>query len=301
MWIIYALMSAVFYAAATMFAKYSISKVARDQRGIVVVHAIAAMFLIAVPWILFGRQGLQNNHDVMLAILSGMLIGVAAIFYFKAYNMEDASVVTLLTQVIVPMTMVAEFIFLHHSLRPLQLFAVLTILSGITIATLSRKGFHLHSTKIIPIMFGATIFTTAVLVISKSVLDRNNTVSYTYFQTIGYAIFGILFTYFHKPTLKGFKSNMRPFHLKMLLVVGVSELLFMLALLAQFKSFTYVNAGLAASVGASEVFLSILLGYVLTKLVPHLIKEKIDKKTIGRKFVAGVLIVTGIVILNFVG
>ncbi|CAN5381167.1 hypothetical protein BH10PAT3_BH10PAT3_8600 [soil metagenome] len=300
MWIMYALLSALFYAVATMFSKFSVTKLVRDQKGIVVLHAAAALIFISLLWVLKGRVGLSSVHDAVMALTSGTLIGFAAIFYFKAFNMEDASVVTLLTQVTVPMTMLAGVLILHDSIGLVQLLAAGVILAGVTIATWSRKGFHLHSTSIIPVMLCATLLTTGVLIISRSVVSHNDTVAYTFYQTLGYAVFGLIFTAAHPPTRRGFIKNVRPHHPKMLIIIGIAEALYTLAILSQLKGITYVNAGLVISVGASEVFISIILGVVLTKFVPHIITEKIDKKTVGRKFVAGFMIVVGIVLLNFV-
>lgn len=294
-------MAAVFYAIASMIAKYSVSKVVRVQSGIVVVHALATYVLVLVLWLAFGRPTLNNVHDEILSIISGVFIGFAAVYYFRAFNMEDISVVTLLVQIVVPMTMLAGVIFLNDSIGPLQMLASTFILGGVTFATWGRKGFHLHSTKIIPVVLVATAFTTAVLIIAKSVVVHSDTIAYTYYQTLGYVLYGVVFTAIHPKTRLGFLKNVRPFHPEMLLVILGSEVLYTLALLSQLKAYKYVNPGLVASVGASEVFLSILLGYALTKLVPHIISEKIDKKTVGRKVVAGVMIVSGIVLLNFVG
>lgn len=300
MWILYALVSALFYATANMFTKFSITKVVRDQMGIIAVHAIAAMVLITLVWLVRGQPGLVSQNDVMMAIVSGGLIGAGALFYFKAFNMADASMVTLLLQVMVPMTMLAGFIFLGDKIGPLQLLASAIILGGVVLATWSRKGFHLNSTKVIPVIIGATVITTSVLIISRSVVVNNDIIAFTFYQMVGLGIFGVLYTLFHPPTRKGFIKNMRPFHPRMLIVITTAEALYDLALLAQLKAFTYVNAGLVISVAASEVFISIILGLLLTKFLPHIISEKIDKKTLGRKFAAGVLITSGIVMLNFV-
>jgi len=300
MWIIYALMAAVFYATASMTVKYSVSKVVRVQSGIVAVHALATYVLVLVLWLAFGRPALNNSHDEIISIISGILLGFAAVAYFKAFNMEDISVVTLLVQILVPMTMLAGVIFLNDRIGLLQLLASAVILGGVTVATWSRKGFHLHSTKIIPVVMIATGLTTAILIIAKSVVVNNNVIAYTYYQTVGYVLYGILFTALHPETRLGFLKNVRPFHKKMLLVILASEVFYTLALLSQLQAYKYVNPGLVASVGASEVFLSIMLGYTLTRFVPHLISEKIDRKTIGRKVVAGCMIVAGIIILNFV-
>lgn len=300
MWILLSLLSAFFYAAATMFTKYSVSKVIRDQKGIVLIHAVAAQLLITILWILMGRESLASTQDVILAIISGALIGFAAIFYFKAFNMEDASVVTLLTQIIVPMTMIAGIVVLGDSVNWIQVLAAAIILAGVVISAWSRKGFHLQTTDVIPVIVIATIITTALLIISKSVLDRNGTIAFAFHQTIGNVIFGILITLFVPSIRKGFKKNMKPFHAKTLLTILTCEFLYVIAVLTQFKAFTYVNAGLVIAVGASEVFIAILLGLLLTKFLPHIIREKVDRRTIGRKIIAGILIVSGIVILNFV-
>lgn len=300
MWIILALLSALSYASATMVAKYSVSRVIRDQKGIVILHAVSAFIMIGILWVFDGMPLLHSHQDIGLALLSGSLIGVASVFYFKAFHLEDASTVTLLTQAIVPLTLVFGYIVLHDQVGPYQLVAAGIIMSGVVITVWSRKGFHIDHKGSIPIMAAATVVTTIVLLISKSVLRHNGTIAYTLYQTFGYAVFGIVLTVLHPSTRRGFTVNMRPLHTKMLLVIGFAELLYMIALIAQFKAFTYTNAGLVISVGASEVFISILLGITLTKLLPHMIHEKIDKKTIGRKFVAGCLIISGIVLLNFV-
>jgi len=300
MWILFALLSALCFAIASMVQKFSISKVVRDQRGIIAVHVIAAMCWISIVWIVRGRSGLGSNSDIIWALTSGVLMGAGALFYFKAFHIEDASVVTLLNQAIVPFTLLAGFLFLSDKVGGLQVVAAAIIIFGVSMASWSRKGFHLRTTAVIPVMLGATLLTTAVLIISKYIVDNNEVIAYTFYQTVGFAIFGILLTLIHPATRRGFKKNMHPFHPKMLLVIVLAEFLYVAGMLAQLKAFTYANAGLVLSVCTSEIFLAILFGLLLTKTLPHMINEKIDRKTLGRKFVAGVLIASGIVMLNFV-
>ncbi|MDB5182239.1 MAG: protein of unknown function transrane [Candidatus Saccharibacteria bacterium] len=300
MWILLALLSALFYASSAMVTKFSVSKVVRDQSGIVAVHSSTAIIFIALIWLLRRMPTLSSHRDILLATVSGFVVCAASTFYFKAFNIEDASVITLLTQAIVPITLIFGFVVLRDKAGPLQLLAAAIILTGVVLSAWSRKGFHLHSTKVIPIMLAATVLTSTSLIIAKSVVSHNNIVAYVFYETLSYAVFGVLYTVFHPKIRKSFMKNMKPFHPRMIIVIGLSEVFYTLAIMSQFKAFTYTNAGLVISVGASEVFLAIILGVVLTKLLPHMINEKIDKKTLGRKFVAGCLIVSGIVMLNFV-
>lgn len=298
MWVLYALLAAFCYALGSLIIKYSVSKVVRDQNGIVVVHAIGALLVILVVWALGDHRLIHSTHDSLVGLTSGVFIGIAAVAYFKALNLHDTSNIVILNQLTVPMTLLLSFIILGDKVTTLQFMAVLLVGVGVVLGTMTRGGIKFKNDRTIVYMLFTTLMWAFSFIATKSILDRHDTITVTLYQTAGYAIFSGLLTIFHPITRSGYLKNMHPFHPKMLSIVWGSEIVFTVAVILQLKAFSFVNAGLATAVGTTEVFMSIILGLALTRFFPHLISEKIDRHTIGRKLAGGAIIVVGIAMLG---
>ena len=133
MWVVYALLSALFASVMAILAKIGLkdvdSNLATALRTIVVL--VMAWVVVAVSGAWRGLGALTPRHMLFL-VLSGLATGLSWLFYFKAIQLGDVSKVVPIDKFSVVITMVLAFALLREPLT------VKTVLGGvlITVGTL---------------------------------------------------------------------------------------------------------------------------------------------------------------------
>lgn len=118
MWIVYALLSAVFASLTAILSKIGIegvnSNLATAIRTIVVlVMAWGMVFITGGP---ARHQGYLQPQPLFL-VISGVATGLSWLFYFKAIQMGDVSVVVPIDKLSVVITMVLAFFILKEDMN----------------------------------------------------------------------------------------------------------------------------------------------------------------------------------------
>lgn len=128
MWIVYALLSAVFAALTSILSKIGIKNV-NSNLG----TAIRTVVVLIMAWgivFLTGRHKEIPNisqKSLTFLILSGIATGLSWLFYFKALQIGEASKVVPIDKLSIVITMILAFFFLGEE------FTVKTVLGGILI------------------------------------------------------------------------------------------------------------------------------------------------------------------------
>lgn len=116
MWVVYAILSAVFASLTAILSKIGMaginSNLATAIRTVVVL--IMAWLLILITGQHRGLGGLTRQNWIFL-ILSGIATGLSWLFYFQALQMGDASIVVPIDKFSVVITMVLAFLFLGEA------------------------------------------------------------------------------------------------------------------------------------------------------------------------------------------
>lgn len=115
MWLILALLSAVFAALTSILAKVGIenvnSNLATAIRTVVVVGMAWAMVFITNAHV--GIKDISPKSWLFL-ILSGIATGVSWLCYYKALQLGEASKVVPIDKLSIVITLVLAFVFLHE-------------------------------------------------------------------------------------------------------------------------------------------------------------------------------------------
>ncbi|MCH5261906.1 MAG: EamA family transporter [Lachnospiraceae bacterium] len=131
MWMILALLSAVFAALTSILAKIGIENVNSN-----LATAIRTVVVVIMAW---GMVFLTNTqHGIMeigrkswlFLILSGLATGASWLCYYKALQMGDASKVVPIDKLSVVITLVLAFVFLHEEFTMKSLIGCVLIAIG---------------------------------------------------------------------------------------------------------------------------------------------------------------------------
>ena len=137
MWMIFAVLSAVFAALTSILAKIGIegvnSNLATAIRTIVVV--IMAWGMVFLTHAQNGLAEISKKSWIFL-ILSGLATGASWLCYYKASQMGHASKVVPIDKMSVVITLILAFVFLHEQFTAKSLIGCILIGAGTLIMVL---------------------------------------------------------------------------------------------------------------------------------------------------------------------
>ena len=115
MWLVFAILSAIFAALTSILAKVGIEGVNSN-----LATAIRTVVVVAMSWGMVFLTNSQNGiteisrKSWIFLILSGLTTGASWLCYYKALQIGDASKVVPIDKLSVVITLVLAFVFLHE-------------------------------------------------------------------------------------------------------------------------------------------------------------------------------------------
>lgn len=132
-WVLYALLSALFAALTAIFAKAGLKDVNSD-----LATAIRTAFVLVITWgivLLKGKQdmsGLSKNNWLYL-VLSAVATGFSWLFYYKALQLGNTSAVSAIDKGSLVFVILLSFLFLREPLTPKLLMGAGLMLAGMLV------------------------------------------------------------------------------------------------------------------------------------------------------------------------
>ncbi|MGN0801676.1 MAG: EamA family transporter [Candidatus Faecivicinus sp.] len=137
MWLVYALLSAVFAALTSILAKVGIAGV-----NSTLATAIRTVVVLAMSWgmvfLTNAQQGIPEigRKSWIFLILSGLATGASWLFYYKALQMGEASKVVPIDKLSVVITLILAFVFLHEQFTVKSAVGAILITAGTLVMVL---------------------------------------------------------------------------------------------------------------------------------------------------------------------
>ena len=131
MWLLFAILSAVFAALTSILAKVGIEGVDSN-----LATAIRTCVVVVMAWVMVfitsaqgGISSISRKSWIFL-ILSGLATGASWLCYYKALQMGEASKVVPIDKLSVVITLVLAFVFLHEEFTAKSLIGCILIGAG---------------------------------------------------------------------------------------------------------------------------------------------------------------------------
>lgn len=137
MWLLFAVLSAVFAALTSILAKIGINGVNSN-----LATAIRTIVVLAMSWGMVFLTNAQSGiteisrKSWIFLILSGLATGASWLCYYKALQSGEASKVVPIDKLSVVLTMILAFVFLHEEFTPKSLVGCILIGAGTLIMVL---------------------------------------------------------------------------------------------------------------------------------------------------------------------
>ena len=115
MWLLFAVLSAVFAALTSILSKIGIDGVNSN-----LATAIRTVVVVGMAWLMVfvthAQSGLSDisKRSWIFLILSGLATGLSWLCYYKALQLGDASKVVPVDKMSVVLTLILAFVFLHE-------------------------------------------------------------------------------------------------------------------------------------------------------------------------------------------
>jgi bacterial/archaeal transporter family protein len=137
MWIVFALLSALFAALTAVFAKVGVKNIDAD-----LATAIRTVIILFLAWMIVFLKGGHHNFSSLtkqnwfFICLSGVATGLSWIFYFKALQTGPVSLVASIDKLSVALTIIFAVIFLKEILTLKMAIGAFLIVMGTVIMIL---------------------------------------------------------------------------------------------------------------------------------------------------------------------
>ncbi len=136
MWLIFAVLSAVFAALTSILAKIGIDGVNSN-----LATAIRTVVVVAMSWgmvfLTHAQSGISeiSKKSWIFLVLSGLATGASWLCYYKALQIGEASKVVPIDKLSVVITLVLAFVFLHEEFNAKSLIGCILIAAGTLVMT----------------------------------------------------------------------------------------------------------------------------------------------------------------------
>ena len=131
MWIVFAILSAVFAAATSILAKIGIQNVNSN-----LATAIRTAVVLVLSWgIVFITGSFRGIHDIapkswVFLALSGVATGLSWLCYYRAIQIGDVSRVVAIDKFSIVLTMIMAYFILNEQFTPKSVIGGLLITAG---------------------------------------------------------------------------------------------------------------------------------------------------------------------------
>lgn len=297
MWLILTIIAYFFSAIVATIDKFLVTKKVPQPIsyafyvGILSILALFLIFIGGLVWPTFGY--------FFLSLFTGALFILSLIFFFEALRVNEVSrAVPFIGSFLPVFSLLLSFIILKEKLTTLSLTACFFLILGgflISLRFNQDKNYFIQGWIFIIL---AAFLSALSFVFSKIIYLQLPFISGFVWIRMGSFIFSLSLLLFKKTRsiiFQSLKTTEKKFSLLFLGNQGLAALYFILLNVAiSLNSVSLINA----SQGVQYVFI-FFFALIISKKLPYLFHEELEKKVILQKIIAIILILVGLVILAF--
>lgn len=300
MWLLLAFLGPVCWAISTHIDKYLVDRYFPDSDTAVLMLFTALVGVALLPLIWWIDPGILKPAPTAILVMtaSGVLYMGAMLFYLRAIQSEEASVVAPLFQASTLFTFLLGYFFLHEKLGASQLLGGGLIVGGAVDLSL-RGGLEIRRFKmrLVLLMLAATFVLALSAVLFKFFAVRDDFWTTTFWTFVGEGLFGA--------ALLGRPSYRRQFAALFRrnpgAVVGINaanELINLGAGLGVRYAALLAPVALVSAISSTTTLFVFVFGILLTRFFPRFGREDLSTANLIRKGAGALLIAAGVTLIE---
>lgn len=295
-WVFLALLAPALYAVNVFLDKYLIASKFPDYRALPIFGAILAIPVVVI--LRFFGADFLNFNDAFFIVLSGVFTIVAFSIYLEALIKEETSVIIIMLQLIPVMVLIMSYLFLGDTITFKQLIGFVLLFISSVLASLKKTKGVFKFSSVILLMLAADILWALPYIFIKNVSPSINFPSLMVYESIGVFLGGLLLLFFVPKIRSAFIKTIREIKKPVLGLVLLNEIIFLIDKNITYLAVTLGPVALVSILGSTQIFFGLLLGILLTMLLPKVFKEDLSRKSLYKKGVLGLLAFVGIILVS---
>ncbi len=300
MWLLFALSGPVLWAASTHIDKFLVDKYFRNSDTAVLMIFTALIGVVMLPLIaIFAPQTFsQDIQSVLVMTLTGFLYMGAMLFYLRAIQSEEASVIAPLFQISTVFTLFLAYLLLGEVPGWRQIAGIALIVASVVSLTVGAGGRGRPiRRRTIALMTCGTFVVALSSVLFKYFAVRSDYWSTTFWTFVGEAIFGagILAVPSYR---RQFATLLRTNTLALLSINGANELINLGGGLGVRFASLLAPVAVVSAVSSMTTLFVFAFGALLSCFAPAIAREDLSRNNLLRKGFAAAVAATGVVLAS---
>jgi uncharacterized membrane protein len=299
MWLFLAFLGPLCWAVSTHIDKYLVDRYFRDSDTAVLMlfTALTGMLLLPLIWWIEPDIFKPSSTAILVMTVSGVLYMGAMLFYLRAIQSEEASVVAPLFQASTLFTFLLGYLFLGEKLGPAQLGGGILVVAGALSLSLKSLRFDRFKGRLILLMMGATFILALSAVLFKYFAVRDDFWTTTFWTFVGEGLFGALLLgrpRYRREFAALFRSNPAA-------VAGLNaanELINLGAGLGVRYAAMLAPVALVSAISSTTTFFVFAIGIFLARFFPRYGREDLSPGNLFRKGAGAALIMAGVILIE---
>jgi drug/metabolite transporter (DMT)-like permease len=295
MWLLFAFSGPVLWAASTHIDKYLVDRYFQNADTAVLMVFTAFIGLAMLPFIAFFKpQTLDLDRiSIIVMMASGILIMGAMLFYLRAIQSSEASVIAPLFQASTVFTLVLGYIFLGETPTTSKLVGIALVVVGALILAIRPSHNARLNARLIGLMLGCTFVVALASVIFKFFAIRDDFWSTTFWLYVGEALFGagiLALPRYRRQFADLLKTNTGA----LLAVNGANELINLGGGLGVRFASLLAPVAVVSAVSSTTSLFVFGFGVLLSFFAPSLGREDMSRANLLRKGGAAAVVTVGV-------
>jgi drug/metabolite transporter (DMT)-like permease len=294
-WLPLALTGPVLWAVSTHIDKYLVDRYfANSDTAVLMVFTALLSAALLIPIGIFAHDVFDVRlRDVAVLGASGAMFMGAMLFYLRAIQGDEASVVATLFQANTLFTFLFAYFFLGEKLQARQLAGGALIIFGallISFEASNAKGWRI---RLVVLMLACTAVLAGSTIVFKVFAVRDDFWRTTFWMYVGEAIFGVVIIaipHYRKQFVTLLKKNVGA----VLGVNGANELINLGGTLGMRLALTMAPAALVSVVSSTTPLFVFVFGAALSLFAPRLSKEDLSRRALAQKAIASAIMAAGV-------
>ena len=299
-WLIFAFSGPVLWAISTHLDKFLVERYFKHSDVVLLLLFTAFMGVAILPFIAFFEPSAIKlpAGSIALILVSGLLYMTGLLFYLRAIQSEEASVVAPLFQVTPLFGYVLAYVVLGETLSARQLAGGGLIIAGTLIVSIRfDRKVNRFKARLVLLMLACGLAMALSGLIFKLFALRVDFWATTFWLFVGEAIFGaalLLIASYRR----GFIAVLRQDTAALLAISGSNELFNLGGTVGSRYALLFAPLSIVQAIGSTTTLFVFGFGVVLSVFYPRVAREELSVRELAQKAVAAVVVAIGVALVT---
>ncbi len=300
-WLLLSFTGPVLWAISTHFDKYLVERYFKISNvgTLLIFTACTSAAILPVIWF-FNREVVDIDvKSALLMAAAGALYMGAMLFYLKALQQEDASVVAVFFQAGPLFGYVLAYVVLGERLSATQMAGGFLTICGVMISSVQPHAIgHKFKLRFALLMLTCSLALAVSALLFKFVAIRDAFWPSVFWMYVGEASFGLLLLGFG-PDRRQFVGLIKSNPAFVISINAVNELINLAGTIATRFALTLAPLSLVQAIGGTTTLFVFAFGILLSIFYPNIERENIDAAALTQKGVAALLVMVGVGLISY--